>query len=294
MNNDHLQTERHDETPAGSGRGAGSRTGGRHGRTSGLHRAGSAPRRKATLLAVAAVVTVGGASVVLIRPDSGADRALAADASMPSAPTAKVSASSTPATSPSPKPHKPSASPSKAKKHAKRHASPRPRTSRPGSGTGSAKHTAPRTPRPDSGVGTTTPNGAQAASGTAARFAQKVVELVNAQRAQHGCGPLTVDPRIQKAAQAHSDDMAARNYYEHNTPEGVDPGTRMTKAGYPWGSWAENIFKSPKDPATALDGWMKSPGHRDNILNCSYKATGVGVNLSGNGPWWTQDFATHS
>ncbi|MGY5075474.1 CAP domain-containing protein [Streptomyces sp. G7(2002)] len=310
MNNDHLQTERHDETPAGSGRGAGEAgahrrsggagaggsAGGRHGRTSGTHRAGSTPRRKATLLAVAAVVTVGGASVVLIRPDSGADRALAADASVPSASTATVSAKPTPSTSRTPKTHKkPSASPSKAKRHGKRHSSPRPQASRPGSGNGdSAQRSAPRTPHVDSGAGNTTPNGAQAASGTAARFAQKVVELVNAQRAQHGCGPLTVDPRIQKAAQAHSDDMAARNYYEHNTPEGVDPGTRMTKAGFPWSSWAENIFKSPKDPATAVDGWMKSPGHRDNILNCSYKSTGVGVNLSGNGPWWTQDFGTRS
>ncbi|MGW3008690.1 CAP domain-containing protein [Streptomyces sp. NPDC001219] len=307
MNNDHLQNGRHDETPAGSSRGADGagahrrsggadgRTGGRHGRTSGLHRAAGTPRRKATLLAVAAVVTVGGASAVLIRPDSGTDRALAADPAVPSAPAAKLSASATPDSSPSPKkPRKPSASPSKAKKHPKQHASPRSQASRPGSDTRSARQTTPREPHLDSGAGATTPNGARAASGTAAQFAQKVVELVNAQRAQHGCGPLTVDARIQRAAQAHSDDMAARNYYEHNTPEGVDPGTRMTKAGFPWASWAENIFKSPKDPATAVDGWMKSPGHRDNILNCSYKSTGVGVNLSGNGPWWTQDFGTRS
>ncbi|MFE1171420.1 CAP domain-containing protein [Streptomyces sp. NPDC058773] len=302
MNNDHLQTERHDETPAGSGRRAeagahrrsgGAGAGGRHGRTSGLHRSAGAPRRKATLLAVAAVVTVGGASAVLMSPDSGTDRAVAADAVEPSAPTAKVSASPKPDTSPSPKHRKPSPSPSKAKKHPKRHASPTPQKSRP-SGTGTVKRTTPRTPHVDSGTGGGAPSGGQAASGTAAQFAKKVVELVNAQRAQHGCGPLTVDARIQRAAQAHSDDMAARNYYEHNTPEGVDPGTRMTKAGFPWSSWAENIFKSPKDPATAVDGWMKSPGHRDNILNCSYKSTGVGVNLSGNGPWWTQDFGTQS
>ncbi|GAU66515.1 putative RNA polymerase ECF-type sigma factor [Streptomyces sp. NBRC 110611] len=131
-------------------------------------------------------------------------------------------------------------------------------------------------------------------TGTAAEFARKVVELVNAQRAEHGCGPLTIDLRLQRAAQAHSDDMAARDYYDHNTPEGVDPGTRITNAGFRWSSWAENIFKSPKDPATALEGWMDSPGHRANILNCSYKSTGVGVNLSSNGPWWTQEFATRS
>ncbi|MGW7576996.1 CAP domain-containing protein [Streptomyces sp. NPDC054765] len=306
MNNDHLQTEFHDEAPAGSGRraagpaahrrsGAGGRSGGRHGRNSGLHRGGSHPRRKATLLAVASVIVVGGSCVVLIRPDSGADQALAADRSAPAATgTAAASTPPAPHASHPPTSRKPSASPSKAERHGKPHSVPRPHASHPGGSAGTTRSTTPRTPHTDSGSDSTTPAGTRVATDTAATFAQKIVELVNAQRAQHGCGPLTVDPRLQAAAQGHSDDMAARNYYEHNTPEGVDPGTRMTKAGFPWGSWAENIFKSPKDPATAMQGWMDSPGHRDNILNCSYKSTGVGVNLSANGPWWTQDFATHS
>ncbi|MFG2532098.1 CAP domain-containing protein [Streptomyces sp. NPDC048516] len=306
MNNDHLQTEFHDEAPADGGRrangsagprrsgpsGTGGRSGGRHGRSGGQHRGGSHPRRKATLIAVASVIVVGASGVALIRPGSGTDQALAADQSAPGAPTATTSTPPAP-TAPRPsKTHKPSASPSKAEHHGKRHSAPRPHASRTGRSTDTAKSAEPRAARPDSGAGDSA--GTRAATGTAATFAQKIVELVNAQRAQHGCGPLTVDSHLQTAAQKHSDDMAARNYYEHNTPEGVDPGTRMTNAGFPWSSWAENIFKSPKDPATAMDGWMKSPGHRDNILNCSYKSTGVGVNLSANGPWWTQDFATHS
>ncbi|MFJ9469182.1 CAP domain-containing protein [Streptomyces caniferus] len=309
MNNDHQpQPEFHDEAPTVSGRranasgahgrsgpsGTGGRSGGRHGRSGGQHRGGSHPRRRTTLLAVASVLVVGGSCVVLIRPDSGADQALAADGAAPAAPAATTPTSPAPKASHPSKSPEPSASPSASKRHGKRHAAPRPHASRTGGSADTVKSAAPRAARPKSGTGAGAPAGTQAATGTAAAFAQKIVELVNAQRAQHGCGPLTVDHRLQAAAQAHSDDMAARNYYEHNTPEGVDPGTRMTKAGFPWGSWAENIFKSPKDPATAMDGWMKSPGHRDNILNCSYKSTGVGVNLSANGPWWTQDFATHS
>ncbi|MFC9233383.1 CAP domain-containing protein [Streptomyces decoyicus] len=309
MNNDHLQTDLHDEAPTGSGRrangsamhrrsglsGAGSRSGGRHGRNGGLHRGGAHPRRNVTLLAVASVIVVGATGAVLIRPDSGADQALAAEGrSAPVTTDAVTSASPTPKASKPAKSRKPSASPSEAKRHGKRHSSSRPHAKNPDRTTDTVKSTTPRAPRRDSGSGAGAPAGTRAATGTAAAFAQKVVELVNAQRAQHGCGPLTVDPHIQAAAQAHSDDMAARNYYEHNTPEGVDPGTRMTKAGFQWGSWAENIFKSPKDPSTAVKGWMDSPGHRDNILNCSYTSTGVGVNLSANGPWWTQDFGTHS
>ncbi|WP_432001139.1 CAP domain-containing protein [Streptomyces sioyaensis] len=305
MNNDHRQPEFPDHAPTGGGHRAAEsaahrrsgapdagRSGGRHGRRSGLHRGGSHARRNTTVVAVAAVIVVGGSCVLLIRPGSGADQALAANQSVPKTPTATVSPSTAPSPSHSPKDRKPSASPSKSERPGKRHSAPRPHPTR--SGTGGAGDTASRTPRVESGTGAGAPGGTQTATGTAARFAQKIVQLVNAQRAQHGCGPLTVDRHIQTAAQKHSDDMAARNYYEHNTPEGVDPGTRMTNAGFRWSSWAENIFKSPKDPATAMDGWMKSPGHRDNILNCSYKSTGVGVNLSANGPWWTQDFATHS
>ncbi|MEU5208704.1 CAP domain-containing protein [Streptomyces sp. NPDC020742] len=299
-------TARHGRVPRGAGRRAGAPTGRRravaprparrYGRHSASRRGGvPRPQGKTVLLAVAAVLAASGACLALIRGASGPDPVLAADSSLPSRAAATSVAPETNSAPHTPRRPTSSASPSRSERHGKRpHTAPSPRKTHPDKSTPPAARPAPRTPRVESGTGAGAPAGARAATGTAAQFAQKIVELVNAQRAQHGCGPLTVDARLQKAAQAHSDDMAARNYYEHNTPEGVDPGTRMTNAGFAWQSWAENIFKSPKDPATAMDGWMKSPGHRDNILNCSYKSTGVGVNMSANGPWWTQDFATHS
>ncbi|WP_144385255.1 CAP domain-containing protein [Streptomyces sp. SAJ15] len=129
-------------------------------------------------------------------------------------------------------------------------------------------------------------------AGKAARYVQRIVTLANAERAKAGCSPLRVNSRVQAAAQAHADDMAARNYYDHTSPDGSSAGDRMKRAGYRPGAWGENIHKSPKDPDTAMRDWMKSPGHRANILNCGYKDFGVGVNLSGNGPWWVQNFAT--
>ncbi|WP_344447164.1 CAP domain-containing protein, partial [Kitasatospora nipponensis] len=148
------------------------------------------------------------------------------------------------------------------------------------------------TPAPGGGSAPTGGGGTSgAATGSAAQFAQQVVDQVNAERAKVGCKPLTVDARLQSVAQGHSDDMAARDYYEHDTPEGVDPGTRMTNGGYAWQNWGENIYRSPRDPGTAMTGWMNSPEHRDNILDCTFTQTGVGVNLSANGPWWTEDFA---
>ncbi|MFK0291244.1 CAP domain-containing protein [Streptomyces sp. NPDC090442] len=270
-------------------------------RTGGNHRAGAGrPATKAAALAVGAVV-VTGAGLTLIWPGSGAGQALAADPATPARPIATVpSAPSTPSSTwHSPRRHKPSSPTASASASAtEQHEDGRtPPETNAATERAHPTHQAATQPHRGSVSGAgraTSRSGSGSATGTAAEFARKVLELVNAQRAQAGCAPLTVDRRIQAAAQAHSDDMAARNYYAHDTPEGVDPGTRMTNAGFHWQSWAENIFKSPKDPATAVDGWMNSPGHRANILNCSYKSTGVGVNLSSNGPWWTQDFATGS
>ncbi|WP_216858007.1 CAP domain-containing protein [Actinomadura verrucosospora] len=127
--------------------------------------------------------------------------------------------------------------------------------------------------------------------GTAGRYASQVVALVNAERAKHGCRALTVNSRLARAAQAFSSDMRARNFFDHTDPDGKDPGDRITAAGYRWSSYGENIAKGQATPASVMDAWMHSSGHRANILNCGFKEIGVGVVLSG-GPYWTQDFGT--
>ncbi|GHI02043.1 RNA polymerase [Streptomyces cellostaticus] len=125
-----------------------------------------------------------------------------------------------------------------------------------------------------------------APSGTVAQ----VVALVNKERAAAGCGPLTEDAQLEKAAQGHSDDMAARNFFDHTNPDGADPGRRITAAGYQWSTYGENIARGQQTPQAVMDSWMNSPGHRANILNCSFKNIGVGVHKGSGGPWWTQDF----
>ncbi|MEV4868626.1 CAP domain-containing protein [Streptomyces syringium] len=122
-------------------------------------------------------------------------------------------------------------------------------------------------------------------------FRRIILDLVNGERRGHGCGPLRLDPQLQRSAQSHADDMAVRNYYDHNTPEGADPGFRMLAAGYHWSGWGENLLRGSLDPKSAVEGWMASHGHRHNILDCAWTDTGIGVNLSSTGPWWTQDFA---
>lgn len=266
------------------GRGAG-----RHSGRGGQHR-GRRSRWAATVGGAAALIAVAGGGYTVVH--SATDRTDATRSAAGPAPfTGLPHAPGTPGGT-SAAPHSTTAA--KSSPSASGTAAPatrRPATTAPPHTTGTATGTAGR----DQGAGARkAPSADTAPGGTADRYAQQVVDLVNTERARKGCAPVTVNAKLQAAAQAHSDDMAARDYYEHDTPEGVGPGARMTSAGYRWSTWGENIYKSPQDARTAMDGWMKSPGHRDNILNCAFHEIGVGINLASSGPWWTQDFGAAS
>ncbi|WP_279484046.1 CAP domain-containing protein [Actinomadura sp. GC306] len=116
-----------------------------------------------------------------------------------------------------------------------------------------------------------------------------VVSLTNAERSKAGCGALRVDQRLVTAARKHSADMAANNYFSHTSQNGDSPWDRMAAAGYP-DAGAENIAKGYPTAAAVVKGWMNSPGHRANILNCDLRAIGVGMAGGSGGPYWTQNF----
>ncbi|MEV4671313.1 CAP domain-containing protein [Actinomadura sp. NPDC049382] len=116
-----------------------------------------------------------------------------------------------------------------------------------------------------------------------------VVSLTNAERAKEGCRPLRVDQRLVTAARKHSADMAANGYFDHTSRNGDSPWKRMEDAGYT-SPGAENIAKGYPTAAAVVKGWMNSPGHRANILNCGLRAIGVGRASGPGGPLWTQDF----
>jgi uncharacterized protein YkwD len=118
---------------------------------------------------------------------------------------------------------------------------------------------------------------------------KKVVLLVNIERAKAGCKPLHLDSRLVRSAEAHSLEMATSNVFDHNSPDGETPWARMAEAGYKDGG-AENIARGYRSAEEAVRGWMNSPGHSRNVLNCRLVATGVGVAIGPGGPWWTQDF----
>ncbi|MFI9808634.1 sigma-70 family RNA polymerase sigma factor [Streptomyces sp. NPDC052301] len=230
-------------------------------------------RRTLTGAVVAACVAGGGLWYFGTGPGTGsegttADRAADVPAVDLSAPSA---AETTPSASPSPSP---SASKSKKPRPSK---TPKPATK---------SQSAPRRSTPPAAPSASAPQAQSAPAGTVGQ----VVALVNKERAAAGCGPLTEDPQLEKAAQGHSDDMAARHFFDHTNPDGADPGQRITAAGYRWSTEGENIAQGQQTADSVMQAWMNSPGHRANILNCSFKDIGVGVHQGPGGPWWTQDF----
>lgn len=122
---------------------------------------------------------------------------------------------------------------------------------------------------------------------------RSVLELTNAERTARGVAPLRLDVRLNRAAQAHSDEQAARGAMSHTGADGSSPGDRIDRTGYRWSRWAENVAAGYGSADAVVRGWMGSDGHRRNILNPQLTELGLGVAVTPSGtPYWTQVFAT--
>lgn len=119
-------------------------------------------------------------------------------------------------------------------------------------------------------------------------FEQRVVALVNEQRAANGLAPLTLNEKLANVARVKSQDMHDKNYFSHTSPTYGSPFDMMRSFGITYRSAGENIAMGYTSPEAVMEGWMNSPGHRANILNASFTQIGVGYVASGN--YWTQEF----
>ncbi|QKV96822.1 TerD family protein [Streptomyces sp. NA02950] len=123
------------------------------------------------------------------------------------------------------------------------------------------------------------------------RLTSEVIALTNAERAAARLAPLTPEPRLTTAAQRHSDDMVARDFYSHTGPEGQQPWDRARAAGAGHRGIGENIACGQRSAAEVVRGWMDSPGHRANILKPDFTHIGVGYTTGSRaGTYWTQVF----
>jgi len=99
----------------------------------------------------------------------------------------------------------------------------------------------------------------------------------NQERASNGEVALGLDKQLGDAAQAKANDMAARDYWSHDTPDGKTPWTFIIKAGYNYQAAGENLAYGFTSASDTITGWMNSPEHRANILNASYRDVGFGT-----------------
>ena len=103
-----------------------------------------------------------------------------------------------------------------------------------------------------------------------------IIAWTNTQREKQGLVPLHEDALLRKAAEAKVDDMFAKQYFEHESPDGKTPADIIKKAGYAYIVVGENLaLGNFKDDETLVQAWMDSPGHRENILNNKYLEIGT-------------------
>lgn len=127
-----------------------------------------------------------------------------------------------------------------------------------------------------------------------------MLDLHNKQRATKKLKALCVHPALQKAAEAHSQDMIDKDYFAHDSQDGTKFSQRIKREGYNYRAAGENIAwgsGSLGSPDNIFKNWMNSTGHKRNIMNKGYREVGIGAvngtykNFS-NATMWTADFGT--
>jgi cell division septation protein DedD len=98
----------------------------------------------------------------------------------------------------------------------------------------------------------------------------------NAQRAANGVPSLSLNNKLNAAAQANADDMAARDYWSHYTPDGNPPWIWVSNQGYSYQKLGQNLATGFSDEQSTIDGWMASPPHRENMLDSAFSEVGFG------------------
>ncbi len=126
---------------------------------------------------------------------------------------------------------------------------------------------------------------------TVKRVEQEVVRLVNLERAKNGLKPLAHNWELSRVARFKSNDMRDQGYFSHQSPTYGSPFDMMRDFNISYQTAGENIAAGQQTPASVVQAWMNSEGHRKNILNSSFSQIGVGY--ASGGPmqhYWTQMF----
>ncbi|WP_347550094.1 CAP domain-containing protein [Pseudalkalibacillus hwajinpoensis] len=157
---------------------------------------------------------------------------------------------------------------------------------RPDQGTGQAQPEQREQAAPDQNQNNKAP--ASEPSGEISKEVQQVIDLTNAERKKQGLSNLKAMPSLSDVAQEKSQDMQEKNYFSHTSPTYGSPFDMMRDFGVDFTTAGENIAQGQQTPEAVVDAWMKSEGHRKNIMNKNF--THIGVGLAQDGNYWTQMF----
>lgn len=103
-----------------------------------------------------------------------------------------------------------------------------------------------------------------------------LLQATNEQRTSNGKTSLKLNQQLINAAQAKAQDMVARNYWSHNTPEGHEPWVFVENSGYKYSHVGENLAYGFTSSSTTINGWMNSPTHKENLLSDNFTEVGFG------------------
>lgn len=126
-----------------------------------------------------------------------------------------------------------------------------------------------------------------------AQMEEQIRQRINQIRQKQGLTELQANEKLAEVARRYSQQMAEQDFFSHTSPTGETPSQRVRSAGIGYRLVGENLFKStniPQPVNAAVEGWMDSPGHRENILRSQYRETGIGVWRDGETYYVTQLF----
>jgi len=124
--------------------------------------------------------------------------------------------------------------------------------------------------------------------------------LSNTSRGQRNLADLTFDTKLSALAKERSQEMIDQHYFSHTSPDGCDLRCRFTNANYETFSWGENLAESTSYQMLSnrelaemfMESWLKSSGHRDNLLSAKFTHEGIGVAVKSGRVVVTVIFAT--
>lgn len=105
---------------------------------------------------------------------------------------------------------------------------------------------------------------------------ESLLVQTNRERTGSGSKTLKLNDKLSQAANKKALDMAARDYWSHNTPDGNEPWVFIAESGYEYKKAGENLAYGFRDSAATINGWMNSPSHKANLLDDSFTEVGFG------------------